>query len=777
MSKLKIIDKKSIKSIKSELELLSKMNSPYIVNMHFAFQDKENLYLVMDFLSGGDLRFHISRHKKFSEEQTRFFICILILALEYIHSNNIIHRDIKPENLVLEKNGYLRVTDFGIAMINTFNSHVETSGTPGYMAPEVLKSLNHSFCADFFAIGVMGYEFMKGERPYNGKNRKEIKEKILKYQVIIKFEEEKENWTKESVDFINKLLIREPEKRLGYRNIKELKEHPWIKYYPWNLIKDKKLPAPFIPENKDNFDKRYCENSEKRGEETDIRYMEIIEKNNMDNLFINYYYDENEDKKRIIKRNIEKKIKINKRKIKNISKNNNNHNYMLNISQLLRKKMDIPKKSFQTLERDKENINFNQQFNDINKINDKKKITNKTKHFKSGSISEINRGNMLYINFNINNNTINNNNVVIEDYNLNNKIISNKNKNMHNNLNNKNALTERINFILQNKLFNNYQTHNENVHLNNKIKNKSLYLGLNDNNSSFNTLRRKNNLKNKSIDNSKCNNKNKFLLNKNLSKKYKFQLNSYKNINNNFDFYRKNIKNISLNKIRYTFSHSYGKIELEKIIPKTKKEEISNTLSLSNEMSYRINLKKINKIPSGRISHRGQKSEFNLSITNNKETLTINSKRKNFNKRIKSLDKSNNNNSKSKNIEIKYSIQELLNNSKNNIKIKKLNYIYSKKSMLERKLNQFNFPLSNSKSYQTIIPKNKKDNFSKSKEKLNQPNIFPQVNKITKTIKLNEEWENIKEKNSINSIRNSLNEFNNKKVIEKIKVNKNININ
>ena len=118
MSKLKIIDKKSIKSIKSELELLSNMNSPYIVNIHFAFQDKENLYLVMDFLSGGDLRFHISRHKKFSEEQTRFFICGLILALEYIHSNNIIHRDIKPENLVLEKNGYLRVTDFGVAMKN-----------------------------------------------------------------------------------------------------------------------------------------------------------------------------------------------------------------------------------------------------------------------------------------------------------------------------------------------------------------------------------------------------------------------------------------------------------------------------------------------------------------------------------------------------------------------------------------------------------------------------------------------------------------------------------
>ncbi len=104
MSKVKIIDKKSIKSINSEREFLSELFSPFIVNMHYAFQDKEYLYLVMDLLSGGDLRYHISIHKKFSEEQTRFFICVIILSLEYIHSKNIIHRDIKPENLVLNAN-------------------------------------------------------------------------------------------------------------------------------------------------------------------------------------------------------------------------------------------------------------------------------------------------------------------------------------------------------------------------------------------------------------------------------------------------------------------------------------------------------------------------------------------------------------------------------------------------------------------------------------------------------------------------------------------------
>ena len=217
MSKLKVIDKKSIKSINSERELLSKLHHPFIVNMHYAFQDNENLYLVMDLLTGGDLRFHISRHKKFSEEQTRFFICGIIFSLEYIHSHNIIHRDIKPENLVLDENGYIRLTDFGIAKENMPDNSSETSGTPGYMSPEVMKSMNHSFPADYFALGVIGYEFMKGERPYYGRNRKEIKEQIMSRQAEIKAEDINESWSKESADFINKLLMRKPEQRLGYK--------------------------------------------------------------------------------------------------------------------------------------------------------------------------------------------------------------------------------------------------------------------------------------------------------------------------------------------------------------------------------------------------------------------------------------------------------------------------------------------------------------------------------------------------------------------------------
>ena len=205
MSKLRIIDKKSEKSINNERELLSHINHPFIVNMKFAFQDVENLYLVMDLLSGGDLRYHIGIKKKFTEEQTKFFAACIILGLDYIHTNNILHRDIKPENLVLDEKGYVRITDFGIAKFYQKENSSETSGTPGYMSPEVMCGQNHTIAVDYFALGVIIYEFMCGVRPYNGKTRKEIREKIMARQVQVKGSEIPSGWSIEAADFTNRV--------------------------------------------------------------------------------------------------------------------------------------------------------------------------------------------------------------------------------------------------------------------------------------------------------------------------------------------------------------------------------------------------------------------------------------------------------------------------------------------------------------------------------------------------------------------------------------------
>ena len=337
MSKLKVLDKKSENSINSELKFLSKLNHPFLVNVHYAFQDNDSLYLAMDLLTGGDLRYHISRYRKFSEEQTRFFISCLIYTLSYIHENNVIHRDIKPENLVLDENGYLRITDFGIAKENSIDNSSETSGTPGYMSPEVMRGKNHSFSVDFFAIGIIGYEFMLGRRPYNGRNRREIKEKMLAKQAKISKDNICHGWSLESADFINKCLERKPEKRIGNNNgAIELMMHPWLKYYPWDELKEKKLLAPFIPEKKDNFDRRYCEGVDKISAETKMRYEEIYGGEKFKSAFCLFYYNEDEvkekenEKEKKKEKEKEEKIKVEKQFL-TLNKDNSKINIHNNI--------------------------------------------------------------------------------------------------------------------------------------------------------------------------------------------------------------------------------------------------------------------------------------------------------------------------------------------------------------------------------------------------------------------------------------------------------------
>ena len=138
MAKARIISKRSVTSVMSEKKLLEKLQHPFLVNINYAFQDRDCLYLVSDLLTGGDLRYHIGKRRRFSEVETKFMITCMVLGLEYMHNQGVIHRDIKPENIVMEQNGYVRITDMGIAKIHRTENSQDTSGTPGYMAPEVM---------------------------------------------------------------------------------------------------------------------------------------------------------------------------------------------------------------------------------------------------------------------------------------------------------------------------------------------------------------------------------------------------------------------------------------------------------------------------------------------------------------------------------------------------------------------------------------------------------------------------------------------------------------
>ncbi|CAD8096045.1 unnamed protein product [Paramecium sonneborni] len=293
MSKAKIIAKRSVNSVLNERNLLTQYKHPFLINMIYSFQDRDNLYLVMDLLTGGDLRQHVGRLGRFNEQQTKFFVSCVLLALEYLHNQNVIHRDVKPENIVLDYKGYARLTDLGIARIFKNDNSQDTSGTPGYMAPEVMCKLNHTIAVDYFALGVMTYEFMLGHRPYQGKSRQDIKDQVLSKQVQIKRTQIPNDWSFHAADFINKLIQRKPTNRLGFNGPDEVKNHLWLQGVPWNKLLNKEIQSPFIPPSlQDNLECNFNLDSES-SDEFMLEYKLLLKKNSIQNLFVGYNYDQN----------------------------------------------------------------------------------------------------------------------------------------------------------------------------------------------------------------------------------------------------------------------------------------------------------------------------------------------------------------------------------------------------------------------------------------------------------------------------------------------------
>lgn len=299
MSKLKIIDTQSTANILAEKNFLSKMSNKFIVNMKCSFQDFSFLYLVMDLLTGGDLRYHLDESNIynifFEEHQIKFLTSNLILATEYIHSKKIIHCDIKPENIIFDRKGYAHITDFGIARTSYEVSQNEFNGTPGYMAPELLFFEKYSFPVDFYAIGIVIHEMMFKVRPYKTTTIDELRDEISEISVKInKKDLILNNFSVEMGDFVDQLLKKKECKRLGYINgIKDLKNHKWFKDFDWGLTERQLFPSPFLPlinkyGKEDIYDKEYCEEKNPIGLETHLRYQEILNDQNYLHIFTNY---------------------------------------------------------------------------------------------------------------------------------------------------------------------------------------------------------------------------------------------------------------------------------------------------------------------------------------------------------------------------------------------------------------------------------------------------------------------------------------------------------
>ena len=246
MSKSKIVSKKMTQNVFEEKEILSNLYHPFIINMYCTFQDSDNLYMLMDYLPCSDFRYQLHRMTSFSEEQLQFLTACVVTGLGYIHSKGIVHRDIKPENLICDEKGYIRITDFGIAKKVDWDLKYEVSGTVGYMAPEVFNKRNKIYPeSDYFSLGVMLYELMTGERPYksvhsvdmvNEFNERDVK---LNPETCIKY-------SREMCEFVNSLIEKDNEKRLGRGGAIEIKKHKWFNKFDWKHLLFKTIKSPFI---------------------------------------------------------------------------------------------------------------------------------------------------------------------------------------------------------------------------------------------------------------------------------------------------------------------------------------------------------------------------------------------------------------------------------------------------------------------------------------------------------------------------------------------------
>ena len=283
----------------NELKIWIKVKSDFVANIKQAFHDKEKLYLISEFAPGGDLfRLFEQNNYEFSLEWIRFYIAELVVALEDLHSKNIIHRDIKPENILIDSEGHIKLTDFGISRILEKNEKAKTMvGTDSYMAPEIIDGNPYDKTVDWWSVGCVMYSLL--EAAFVFKNIEDAWYKIRNNCFNLKFKSTK---NLDAKDLVNKFLRLDPEKRLGAGEdgINEIKKQPFFKDIDWDLVKKRKLTPPFVPKKenyenkKENVKAGLIDNTDNDIEDEDYRGFSFTAKSfkeNFDDLI-----DENKDK-------------------------------------------------------------------------------------------------------------------------------------------------------------------------------------------------------------------------------------------------------------------------------------------------------------------------------------------------------------------------------------------------------------------------------------------------------------------------------------------------
>ncbi|XP_076372173.1 serine/threonine-protein kinase 32B-like isoform X4 [Tachypleus tridentatus] len=248
-SKNQCLEKDAFRNVLREIEILSSLEHPFLVNLWFTFQDEEDMFMVVDVLLGGDLRYHIQQEGQFSETRVCLYLCELALALDYLLSKCILHRDIKPDNILLDENGHAHITDFNTAIVlRDGELATSMSGTKPYMAPEVFdcaldRCLGYTFPADWWSLGVCCYEMLCAARPYDIHSNTSVEEVYSLFQLTeLQFPSSVSEGMR---DLIKKLLTVECSGRMN--TLEHAKKHSYLATVDFSAIYEKNVKPTFIP--------------------------------------------------------------------------------------------------------------------------------------------------------------------------------------------------------------------------------------------------------------------------------------------------------------------------------------------------------------------------------------------------------------------------------------------------------------------------------------------------------------------------------------------------
>ena len=424
---------------RNEQLFMSKVKSPWIVELKASFQEDDFLYLVMEYLPGGDFMNLLIKKDILTEEEARFYLAELILAIESIHKLDCIHRDIKPDNILIDKTGHIKLSDFGLAKVsekifdlnNNINGEYKSNshqknyscvGTAYYVAPEVLNKKGYGPEIDWWSVGVIFFEMLIGYAPFCSKHTNEVCQKVLNWKKFLKIPSKKKV-SKDAEDLIFK-LINNPNERLGIRGADEIKKHPFFKGVNWDNIRDTK--APFVPKLKNDYDTTYFETMEiKEPFYPPINNKKVKRK---DVEFLGYTFKE-EDFKEI---NIENEIQNSNELTKYINRDKSNGESFEHSSNSNSNIENGGKDKCNGIDEKINNISihlekeFDSKKNDDNKILKTKKLFNKSK----------NKNNKIQINN------------------------DNDSKNIINNINKQNNILQTISYIKSIQNQNNYTNQN-----------------------------------------------------------------------------------------------------------------------------------------------------------------------------------------------------------------------------------------------------------------------------------------------------------------------------